>query len=231
MKTIHNGGHDSPDVVLGRLKTSYPEYFLIYGEYWSLLDRVASEHLRAFIARGQQYLVRIVHDTAIDEYNKADQTAKVATNYRHVGHLNGMLAQLIVAENFALFSRYSTPLIWCELAIVYASIPFTKEAKRCVENAKDSLARGDTSHNAILPGDTSGRWIPEMGMDFYKAQIDETTKMVGHLPRDPEFTPSKTLELLQVKDEALKQEFVHVVTLWRNRFTSPSHIAPRIIIE
>lgn len=229
IKTIHNNGRETPDSVLGRFRTGYPEYFLVYREFWSILDRVAARSLQTFTANEQARLTASVHATDIDEFNQAERIAAIASRYRKVGHLDGVVTNMLVAEHFASFCRFSTPLIWCELAENYISIPFLRETKRCLENATCSLDNACQTDEAILPGDTTGRWIPEYGLEFYKARIQEATKRSEEAPHEPVFCLKDTMEVLEIRNESILQILQRDLEHWRDGFKPQGGIMPRVI--
>jgi hypothetical protein len=130
-----------------------------------------------------------------DEFNHARMFIEIAERYLALGELAGALDAINTAEEFAAQARYSAPMIWCELARFYGPIPMAEAARRCIRTAQSKMSFAAPPGVAVLPGDETGRWIPEYDLDEYQDEINETEQELGKAAAFV-FDPAATAELL-----------------------------------
>jgi hypothetical protein len=167
-----------------------------YAAYLACVRDAAGEALAQCLGRLALETVRIVTDEGYDEYNRGVELLDVARRYRDAGDLEGALDALGAAEGFARQARYSAPSLWCFLAEAYAALPLPEAARRCLQEGEESLARASGEDESVLPGDDSGRWIPEFGLDHYRDELAQTAREVERAAATPAFDPAATARLL-----------------------------------
>lgn len=59
---------------------------------------------------------------------------------------------------------------------------------------------------AVLPGDTTGRWIPEFALEDYEKEIDDAEAQVASAPDEATFDPGTTASLLAPAGASVRSE-------------------------
>jgi len=167
-----------------------------YQTYLTILQETASTELGELLGRLGLEEAKAKFDDVLDEFNRARQLIEVAAQHREIGDLEGALALVEDAEDFAQSARYSAPLIWCQLAEFYTSLPSTDEAHRSLQKAEQVMSTSVDEDEYVPQGDKSGRWMREYGMETYQAEIDKTCALINQSLSTPHFDPARTAELL-----------------------------------
>ena len=175
-----------------------------YAAYLACVREVAGEALARRLGGLAFETLRIVAGPESNEYNRVLQLLDVARGYRDAGDLEGALGAMGTAEDLARRARYSTPVLWCFLAAAYAALPLPEEARRCLRAGEESLARAAGEDEPVLPGDDTGRWMPELGLDYYRDELAQTAREVERASATPGFDPAATARLLHPDAPALR---------------------------
>jgi tetratricopeptide (TPR) repeat protein len=189
---------------LDRAITSHVKSRDLYERYAKLVKRIAPDELKNALGAIRAEGAASVVDQHVDEFNHASMLIEVAQKYLALGELAGALETVETAEEFAADARFSAPSIWCELAMFYASIPMTEKTHQCLNIAQSKMELAAQSNVAVLPGDRTGRWIPEYGLDAYQDEIDATKRKIGNVSA-ASFDPARTAELLCPQDAARRR--------------------------
>jgi hypothetical protein len=77
-------------------------------------------------------------------------------------------------------------------------------ARQCLNTAQTKMDFAAPDGVAVLPGDRTGRWIPEYSMAGYQNEID-TTRQEIEQANPVLFDPARTAQLLCPRDATRRQ--------------------------
>jgi len=189
---------------LDHMLTSNVEPREKYRRYAALVKKIAPNELKMTLGAIRAESSASIADQHVDEFNHASMLIAVAGKYLALGELAGALETIKTAERFAAEARFSASSIWCDLAKFYTSIPMVDNAHQCIDTAQSKMDLAAPPGVAVLPGDRTGRWIPEFDLDAYQDEIDTAKQEIGKADATL-FDPARTAKLLCSLDAARRR--------------------------